>query len=77
MSEGTRTSKAIKETRRSDGAKETETREGTKEADGVKQGGKILFATIPNGWERMKVHFNSVYFFQFQFRKKFQIKNRN
>jgi hypothetical protein len=68
MSEGTRTSKAIKGTRRSDGAKE---------AEGVKQARKISFAAISNRWECMKVHFNSVYFVQFQFRKKFQIKNRN
>ncbi len=77
MSEGTRTSKAIKGTRRSDGAKETETHKVTKEAEGVKQGGNISFAAIPNGWEFMKVHFNSVYRFHFQFRKMSQIKNRN
>jgi hypothetical protein len=40
MSEGTRTSKAIKGTRSSDGAKQTETRKGTEEAEGVKQGEK-------------------------------------
>jgi len=39
MSEGTRTSKAIKGTRRSDGATETGTR---KETERVKQGGKNL-----------------------------------
>jgi hypothetical protein len=77
MIEGARTSKAIKGTRRSDGATETETRKETKEAEGVKQGGKISFAAISNRWEYIKVHFNSLYFFQFQFRKKFQIKNRN
>jgi hypothetical protein len=77
MSEGNRTSKAIKGTKRSDGATETETRQETKEAEGVKQGGKISFAAISNRWECMKVHFNSVYVFQFQFRKKFQIKNWN
>jgi hypothetical protein len=77
MSEATRTSKAIKGTRRSDGAKETETRKGAKEAEEVKQGGKISFAAISNRWECMKVHFNSVDFFQFQFWKKFHIKNRN
>jgi hypothetical protein len=68
MSEGTRTSKAIKGTRRSDGAKEIE---------GVKQGEQISFAAISNRWGCMKVHFDAVYCFQFQFRKKFQIKNRN
>ncbi len=66
MSEETRTSKAIKGTRRSDGATETETR---KEAEGVKQGGKISFAAISNRWECMKVHFNSVYFFSFNSEK--------
>ncbi len=65
MSEGTRTSKAIKGTRRSDGAKE---------AEGVKQGRKISFGAISNRWECMKVHFNSVYFFNFNSEKSFKLK---
>jgi hypothetical protein len=65
MSEGTRTSKAIKGTRRSDGAKE---------AEGVKQGGKISFAAISNRWDCMKVHFNSVDFFSFNSEKSFTLK---